>query len=259
VVTELPTAVFLHAHPDDEALFTGARTLLGARAGQRQVLLTLTDGALGFDPEGRGALEAGHDEAATVAARAAELHVAADLLGFERSVQVGYRDSGMAGWPSAEDPRALVNQPLEEVVDLLVELLADEGPLRLITYGADGLYGHPDHVAAHAIASACFDRSPQVEQLHAVVMTAASVDAALERTSGTGEMLPEWLGRRLVATVAEAEVDLTFDAGELAIVKQAAVAAHRSQIDNRVLAELDSTSFTALFGIERYVVERARG
>jgi LmbE family N-acetylglucosaminyl deacetylase len=222
------------------------------------VLLTLTDGALGFDPAGRGALDPAHDEAATVATRSAELGAAADLLGFERTIQLGCRDSGMAGWPSAADPRALVNQPVDEMADRILALLDDEGDLVLVTYGADGLYGHPDHVRAHAIAAAMFERSVKVVRLEVVVMTATDVEAALARASATGEVLPEWLGRQLVSTVAPDSVDHTFDAGELALVKQAAVAAHRSQIDNRVLVELDPTSFAALFGVERYVVERRR-
>ena len=41
----MATAVFFHAHPDDEALSIGGTMLLASRAGHRIVLVCATDGS----------------------------------------------------------------------------------------------------------------------------------------------------------------------------------------------------------------------
>ena len=43
----MSTVVFLHAHPDDEAIFTGGTMRLLADAGHRVVLVLATSGELG--------------------------------------------------------------------------------------------------------------------------------------------------------------------------------------------------------------------
>ena len=247
------TEVYVHAHPDDETLFTGGRTILGSRAGRRQVLLTMTDGSLGFDPRGRRPLEPGHDRSGTAALRSTELRQAAELLGVDRLVELGYPDSGMAGWPQNADPAALANRPVVELADRICELLAEEGPCTLISYDPTGLYGHPDHVASSAAARAAAARLPLVKTLEAVVMTADDLDASLARAEATGELLPEWLGERLVTLVDPEDVELVVDARSVADIKQAALAAHASQVDNAALVDLDPETFALVFGVERYL------
>lgn len=44
----MATAVFFHAHPDDEAIITGGTMLLASRAGHRVVVVCATDGSLGL-------------------------------------------------------------------------------------------------------------------------------------------------------------------------------------------------------------------
>ena len=160
----------------------------------------------------------------------------------------------MAGWPENEAPAALANRSTAELADLLVELLDEEGPCVLVSYDPTGLYGHPDHVACASAALAAAQRSPLVERLDAVVMTAADLDASLARAAQTGQRLPEWLGDRLVTLVEPAAVDLVVDAREVADVKQAALAAHATQIDNASLVSLDPETFAVVFGIERYQI-----
>ena len=54
------TLLCVHAHPDDEALFTAGVEAHYAQRGVRQVLITCTTGDLGFDADGRGPLDEGH-------------------------------------------------------------------------------------------------------------------------------------------------------------------------------------------------------
>jgi LmbE family N-acetylglucosaminyl deacetylase len=53
--------VCVHAHPDDEALFTAGVQAHYGRQGVRQVLITCTTGGLGFDAEGRSSIDHAHD------------------------------------------------------------------------------------------------------------------------------------------------------------------------------------------------------
>ena len=48
----MATAVFFHAHPDDEAIATGGVMVQAAAAGHRVVLVCATDGAVGEPAEG---------------------------------------------------------------------------------------------------------------------------------------------------------------------------------------------------------------
>jgi len=252
-VTPALATVYLHAHPDDESLFTGLRTVLEAHQGTRQVLVTMTDGSLGIDPDGRSADDPRHDRAATARVRSDELAVAAKLLGFDRVVELGFHDSGMAGWASAEEHDAFAQQDLEGVAERVATILRQEGPCRVVTYDRTGFYGHPDHVATALAGLRAARLATEVVSVEAVVMTESDVDRAVARAREVGELLPEWLGARLITLTPDVEVTSVLEAPELARTKQAALAAHRSQIDNQVLIDLDPELFAVVFGHERYV------
>jgi len=65
-----PTLLCVHAHPDDESLFTAGITSHYAERGVRNVLVTCTMGQLGIDDHGRAGADPGHDAAVTRATRA---------------------------------------------------------------------------------------------------------------------------------------------------------------------------------------------
>jgi len=69
---------------------------------------------------------------------------------------LGYRDSGMAGTPENDDPRAFMNIPNEDVVARLVHIIRNLKPQVVITFDPDGGYGHPDHIAIHKHTVAAF-------------------------------------------------------------------------------------------------------
>jgi N-acetyl-1-D-myo-inositol-2-amino-2-deoxy-alpha-D-glucopyranoside deacetylase len=68
------------------------------------------------------------------------------LAGLDELRLLGFRDSGMAGTHLNNDPRALVQQPLAEMVALVAGHIRDLRPRSVITFGPDGIYGHPDHI-----------------------------------------------------------------------------------------------------------------
>ena len=90
--------------------------------------------------------------------RREELRSAMSVLGVAHSVlgvgsELGlasrYRDSGMAGTPSAEHPDAFAQADPVEAVALVAAHIRDLRPDVVVTYDEHGGYGHPDHIQAH--------------------------------------------------------------------------------------------------------------
>ena len=112
----MATAVFFHAHPDDESISTAGTMILASAAGHRVVLVTATDGALGEPTPGS------IPEGSTLAdVRAAELLQAADVMGVHRVEMLGYPDSGMAGEATSEISDCFWQAPVEDAARRLAD------------------------------------------------------------------------------------------------------------------------------------------
>jgi LmbE family N-acetylglucosaminyl deacetylase len=137
-----PTVVFLHAHPDDEAIFTGGTMRLLADRGVRVALVVATGGELG---------EAPADEAHRLAeVRADETRAAAHLLGVDDVTFLGFADSGLG--PGAP-PGSFAAAPVGEAVDRLGATLERLRADVLVSYDEHGIYGHPDHIRVYEVAT----------------------------------------------------------------------------------------------------------
>lgn len=145
------TLIAVHAHPDDESSSTGGVLARYSAEGVRTVVVTCTRGEVGeiSDP----AL-AQPENLADV--REKELAEAIRILGVNRAVSLGYRDSGMAGTADNDHPSSFNQADLDEAVGRLVRIVREEKPQVLVTYDENGGYGHPDHVRAHQITVAAF-------------------------------------------------------------------------------------------------------
>jgi LmbE family N-acetylglucosaminyl deacetylase len=88
--------------------------------------------------------------------REGELRCACDVLGISELHLLGYRDSGMAGSPDNDDPRALVQADPAEVVGKIVRVIRQVRPQVVVTFEEGGGYGHPDHKAIHRHTVAAF-------------------------------------------------------------------------------------------------------
>ena len=130
------------AHPDDEAFPVGG--VLAAHA-QRGVDVRLITTTLGEEGEIRQEGSATRETLGEI--RRVELSCAVRALGLASNDVWDYRDSGMAGWASNEDPRAFIRAPSDEVVERLVLEMRRFRPQVVLSFGPDGLYGHPDHIA----------------------------------------------------------------------------------------------------------------
>ena len=151
------TFLAVHAHPDDEASSSGGLYRLLADQGVRTVLVTCTNGECGDDAHGAKPDASHHDGDEVAAIRAIELDNAVKILGISRLVRLGYRDSGMKGWPQNDDPESFWATPVEVAAARLADILMEERPQVIMTYNEHGFYGHPDHIQAHRITLAALE------------------------------------------------------------------------------------------------------
>src|SRR6202521_2067597 len=149
----MATLLLVHAHPDDEAISTGGVMMKARADGHRVVLVTATRGEAGeiynMDPNSPAP--------APGEARAKELEAATRILGVNRVEFLDYRDSGMVGTPENDDIRSFHLAPRDEAAGRLAASLREERREVVITYDADGVYGHPDHIKAHFVTNAALD------------------------------------------------------------------------------------------------------
>ena len=153
--------LFVHAHPDDEAIPTGVTMAKYAAEGAAVTLVTCT---LGEEGEVVAA-DLGHlasmNEDRLGEHRINELREACDILGVQDVRILGgqgrWRDSGMENTPTNDHPRAFWQADLDEAVEALVEVIRETRPQVVVTYNERGDYGHPDHIQAHRVAVGAVD------------------------------------------------------------------------------------------------------
>ncbi|WP_027342683.1 N-acetyl-1-D-myo-inositol-2-amino-2-deoxy-alpha-D-glucopyranoside deacetylase [Hamadaea tsunoensis] len=148
--------LFVHAHPDDETVGTGATMAYYAKAGAHVTLVTCTLGEEGeIHVPALAQLEAAQADQLG-GYRLVELERACESLGVGDHRFLGgagrYRDSGMMGTPANENPRCFWRADLDEASAHLVEIMRETRPQVVVTYDPNGFYGHPDHIQAHRVA-----------------------------------------------------------------------------------------------------------
>jgi LmbE family N-acetylglucosaminyl deacetylase len=151
-VADLGTILSIWAHPDDETFLAGGVMGMARDRGQRVVCVSATAGEHGTDdpatwpPERLGAL------------RREESAAAMRVLGVEDHRWLGFEDGTLAGL----DPTLGVAR--------VAELLDDVAPDTVLTFAADGMTFHPDHMAVHAwVREACASRGDGCRLLCAAV------------------------------------------------------------------------------------------
>lgn len=137
-----PRLMAVLAHPDDESLGVGGALAKYASEGVEVFLLTATRGDRGRyrgyrsdDPRHPGRL-------ALATIREAELRAAASALGVREVTLLDYRDQHL----DCANPR--------DAVASIVRHLRRVRPDVVVTFGPDGAYGHPDHIAISQFTTA---------------------------------------------------------------------------------------------------------
>jgi LmbE family N-acetylglucosaminyl deacetylase len=228
--------VVIFAHPDDESFGFGGVLSAAADAGWETTYVVGTRGEVGeiLVPEIATRETLGQ-------VREGELRAALDLLGVAEVRFLGYRDSGMDGTPENRHPDAFVNQNVDAVAGVVAEIMLEKRPTAVITYGPDGIYGHPDHIMAHKVGyAAVLEAGERGWQTPNLYYSSASRERirrmASHPNSAFAKMAPE-----LVETFGTpaAEITTWMDIRAFADRKLAALKAHRSQVgDDGPFAQL---------------------
>ena len=234
------TIVFLHAHPDDEALISAGTIARAVDAGLRVVLVLATDGGAGFfDPDLLSAGETLADR------RRREAQNSADALGVHRLAFLGFADSGLEPPAGGEWPQgSLCAAEPSEAVGRLVAILGEENAGLLIADDAVGGYGHPDHLRVHAVATgaAAATGIPFVE----VTIDREFLSGGIELAAGLGLEVPEGFVPPDLSQWYTPHDRLTHvvDVSDALHRKRASMAAHATQASS---ASADSVRTLAIF------------
>jgi LmbE family N-acetylglucosaminyl deacetylase len=139
---QTPRLMAVLAHPDDESLGVGGTLAKYASEGVEVFLLTATRGDGG---RYRGHPREHHEHpgrAALANIREMELRAAVSVLGVRELSLLDYRDQHL----DRANPR--------EAVGGIVKHLRRIRPHVVVTFGPDGAYGHPDHIAISQLTTA---------------------------------------------------------------------------------------------------------
>lgn len=240
--------LLVHAHPDDETLTTGGT--IAHFAAQPDTSVTLVTCTLGEEgeviPPGL-ALLAPEESDQLGGYRIGELVAACDALGVTDRRFLGgagrWRDSGMAlagngvvraATPEVLHPRAFAAPAaFDGQVAALVEILEEVRPQVVITYDADGGYGHPDHLRAHAVTVAALGilAGAQVPaRLFFTVIGRETLDAGLAELAGLPGLPFRLPDPDELPSVPDKLITTRLDVGPQRERRLAAMRAHATQI-----------------------------
>lgn len=242
----------IFAHPDDESLAMGGTLARYAHAGVEVSLLCATRGEWGLisDP----AL-ATRENLAEV--REGELREACQVLGISQLHFLDCPDSHVnhTDWPEVE----------EKIVRHIRKLRPDV----IVTFGPDGLYGHPDHIAVSTLATAAFksagDASSCTEQLEQGLQPHRASKLYYAQ-------FPQTLAADLIASlsvehdapqiwgldadlfgVPEELITTRIDVGDEVLKKLQALRCHRTQLEaNNVFALIDEHTARRFLSLEYF-------
>ena len=249
----MATAVFFHAHPDDESIATGGVMAQAAAAGHRVVLVCATDGAVGEPTDGS---VPSHSTLAAV--RLAELEESGRILGAARVEWLGYGDSGMENEPTNDHPDCFWQADVEEAAGRLAAILRDEAADLLTVYDERGGYGHPDHIQVHRVGHRAAEMASTPHVFESTMnrdRMRALADFAFEGADDDPEIAQqrEEMRETDMGTPAS-EITHQVDVSAVVDVKRRSMAAHRSQIgDDSFFLTMPDEAFLAAFGTEWFI------
>lgn len=236
--------MFVHAHPDDETLTTGATIAHYVARGAEVHVVTCTLGEEG-EVIGQDWAQLAVDGADQLGGyRIGELSSALAELGVAAPAFLGgagrWRDSGMAGTPPRHRQR-FVDADRGEAVGALVAIIRDLRPHVVVTYDPNGGYGHPDHIRAHEVTTAAVAASAgpdhpgdawEVPKLYWTVVARSAFGVAVDELADV-ELPGGWIRvpvEEFPFTYADADIDAVVDAPESRTAKVAALRAHQTQV-----------------------------
>lgn len=232
----MPRILAITPHPDDESYSAAATLSAASRSGWRCQVVCASDGERGKRHDSG---PAGPEELRS--ARRTELTVSCATLGIEEPAFLGFPDGGLEDGPALREA--------------LAAAVVEHEPDAIITLGADGAYGHPDHIALNGAATAVW--SDLQEQ--PVLLYCSFVP---------GIFAPQWHACRSmmgeppspeVSELGDREAHYELRAGSLEAVKLSAIGAHRTQLPTGAPEGLFPEGVVKqLLAVERFVDARGR-
>ena len=216
-----PALLAVFAHPDDETFRPGGTLALLAWRGVKVYLLTLTHGEAGSC--GEPAL-CTPDELPIVRER--ELRCACAALGIQPPTLLDYPDGHLDEADS------------ERVAAEILAVIRHVHPQVLLSFGPDGLSGHPDHIIVGQWAAEAF---PRVE------------GAAALYTVAVPQSLAQTLNMHQVHPVPDETIALTGDISTVWEKKLAAMRCHATQWSSSPMLSAPTERQRLFFGHEHFV------
>jgi LmbE family N-acetylglucosaminyl deacetylase len=247
----MATLVCFHAHPDDESIATAGTMVKAAEDGHRVVLVVATRGEQG-EPQ-PGVLDDGEP---LWERRVVETHRAGEILGAERVEFLGYRDSGMMGEPTNDDPDCFWQADVEQAAEKLAALLREVGADILTIYDSHGGYGHPDHIQVHRVGRRAAELVG-IGQVFQATMNRTHIQQLMQERTSEFEAALEEDDRDTVDDdfgTPEEEITHAIDVTAFIDRKRQAMQAHASQIGpDTFFLKMPAAAFRAAFGTEWYI------
>jgi N-acetyl-1-D-myo-inositol-2-amino-2-deoxy-alpha-D-glucopyranoside deacetylase len=130
------------------------------------------------------------------------------------------------GLPDNDDPRCFWQAGVAEAADALAKIIDEVAANVIVTYDANGFYGHPDHIQAHRVTRRAHELTGETAKLYAIAMPRSALAKAVE--------LPEdsWFMKNqdLSVAVNDDQVTTEIDAARYLDAKRSAMRAHETQI-----------------------------
>lgn len=254
----MATIVFVHAHPDDEAILTAGTMKALSLAGHRVLLVLATDGGAGLTSSSKS--QGLGDR------RLQEADTSARALGVAERIWLGFGDSGLDGRATTQTDHSvtpLCHADLEHSAQKLAEILKSQEAGVVVGYDRRGGYGHPDHVRVHEL----------VHRATEIAETPCVFEATLDREVISALIGPILLLGRLFRIgalnnlrhgfSARHEITHCVNVRSLLDAKRASMRAHASQTVGgglprslQVFLSLPNSIFARVLGTEFFIQTR---
>jgi mycothiol conjugate amidase Mca len=232
----------VHAHCDDETITMGGTLATYSDRGVKTCVLCCTDGKLATIVDPNMPEETTRPRLAEI--REGELREACSILNVDEVEFLRYGDSGMAGAPTNQLPDAFWMAPMDEVVGRVVAQIRRFRPHVVVTYDANGGYGHPDHIQTHRATLLAVEAARllpmfkdagepwRVEKLYYTAFPRSQFERMVEMAKQAGIEPPfgETNADEMEFLTADRDVTTNIDTAAVIGRKRDALRAHHSQI-----------------------------
>ncbi|RLD06850.1 MAG: PIG-L family deacetylase [Chloroflexota bacterium] len=216
----------IFAHPDDETYRAGGTLALLAESGVSVQVLTATRGQAGSCGDPPLCIP---EELANM--RENELICACAALGIEPPILLDYQDGHLA-----EVDR-------ETIITEILALIEDLRPQVILTFGQDGLSGHPDHIAIGEYAAEAYRLSNRVDALYTLAVPQSIADT---------------LGMSQIHAVPDCKITLKVDVSSSWESKKKAIQCHATQLSSSPINRAPLERQLLFLGSEHFVLSSER-